>query len=204
MVRRTASSISGVTPPSSAGPTSCRSQARWPYRRRHVVTASCRSCSWTPRWWVPVQASGSERPSSACQSSGGMSSSTTAMPTWLTGALVSARIARSAIEAPRKTHTSPVRVSSTALSSASSATGDRLRSVRPWKLLGLAGLAGVAATGAVLARNERQRRAYTPDDVRSPAARARTPHWPRRPSRRRPAELTAGRMHRLARLLRRR
>jgi hypothetical protein len=35
------------------------------------------------------------------------------------------------------------------------------------KLLGLAGLAGVAATGAVLARNERQRRAYTPDDVRS-------------------------------------
>jgi hypothetical protein len=38
--------------------------------------------------------------------------------------------------------------------------------VRPWKLLGLAGLAGVAATGAVLVRNERQRRAYTPDDVR--------------------------------------
>ncbi len=35
------------------------------------------------------------------------------------------------------------------------------------KLLGLAGVAGVAATGAVLARNERQRRAYTPDDVRS-------------------------------------
>jgi hypothetical protein len=39
--------------------------------------------------------------------------------------------------------------------------------VRPWKLLGLAGLAGVAATGAVLVRNERQRRAYTPDDVRA-------------------------------------
>ena len=38
---------------------------------------------------------------------------------------------------------------------------------RAWKLLGLAGLAGVAATGAVLARNERQRRAYTPDDVRA-------------------------------------
>ena len=35
------------------------------------------------------------------------------------------------------------------------------------KLLGLAGLAGVAATGAVLARDERQRRAYTPDDVRA-------------------------------------
>jgi hypothetical protein len=39
--------------------------------------------------------------------------------------------------------------------------------VRPWKLLGLAGLAGVAASGAVLVRNERQRRAYTPDDVRA-------------------------------------
>ena len=39
--------------------------------------------------------------------------------------------------------------------------------MRLWKLLGLAGLAGVAATGAVLARNERQRRAYTPDDVRA-------------------------------------
>ena len=36
-----------------------------------------------------------------------------------------------------------------------------------WKLLGLAGLAGVAATGAVLARGERQRRAYTPEDVRA-------------------------------------
>jgi hypothetical protein len=39
--------------------------------------------------------------------------------------------------------------------------------VRLWKLLGLAGLAGVAAGGAVLARNERQRRSYTPDDVRA-------------------------------------
>jgi hypothetical protein len=39
--------------------------------------------------------------------------------------------------------------------------------VRPWKLLGLAGLAGVAATGAVLVRKERQRRAYTPEDVRA-------------------------------------
>jgi hypothetical protein len=39
--------------------------------------------------------------------------------------------------------------------------------VRLWKLVGLAGLAGVAATGAVLARNERQRRACTPDDVRA-------------------------------------
>jgi hypothetical protein len=39
--------------------------------------------------------------------------------------------------------------------------------MRPWKLLGLAGLAGVAATGAVVARKERQRRAYTPDEVRA-------------------------------------
>ena len=34
------------------------------------------------------------------------------------------------------------------------------------KLLGLAGLAGVAASGAVVARAERRRRAYTPDEVR--------------------------------------
>lgn len=36
-----------------------------------------------------------------------------------------------------------------------------------WKLLGLAGLAGVAATGVVVARGERRRRAYTPEQVRS-------------------------------------
>lgn len=35
------------------------------------------------------------------------------------------------------------------------------------KWLGMAGLAGVAATGAVIARQERERRAYTPDQVRS-------------------------------------
>jgi hypothetical protein len=35
-----------------------------------------------------------------------------------------------------------------------------------WKLLGLAGLVGVAATGAVVARQQRVRRAYTPDQVR--------------------------------------
>jgi len=35
-----------------------------------------------------------------------------------------------------------------------------------WKWLGLAGLAGVAATGAVVVRKERQRRAYTPEEVR--------------------------------------
>ena len=33
-------------------------------------------------------------------------------------------------------------------------------------MLGLAGLAGVAATGVVVARSERRRRAYTPDQVR--------------------------------------
>jgi hypothetical protein len=37
---------------------------------------------------------------------------------------------------------------------------------RWWKLVGLAGVAGVAATGAVVARNERRRRAYTPDQIR--------------------------------------
>ena len=35
-----------------------------------------------------------------------------------------------------------------------------------WKVLGLAGLAGVAATGVAVARAERQRRAYTADEVR--------------------------------------
>jgi hypothetical protein len=38
--------------------------------------------------------------------------------------------------------------------------------MRWWKIAGLAGLAGVAATGAVLARAERRRRAYTPDEIR--------------------------------------
>jgi hypothetical protein len=38
--------------------------------------------------------------------------------------------------------------------------------MRWWKVVGLAGLAGVAATGIVLARAERQRRAYTPEEIR--------------------------------------
>jgi hypothetical protein len=38
--------------------------------------------------------------------------------------------------------------------------------MRWWKTLGLAGLAGVAATGVVIARSERRRRAYTPDQIR--------------------------------------
>ncbi|NRQ36872.1 hypothetical protein HII36_34290 [Nonomuraea sp. NN258] len=36
-----------------------------------------------------------------------------------------------------------------------------------WKVLGLAGIAGVAATGAVIARAERRRRAYTPEEIRA-------------------------------------
>ena len=38
--------------------------------------------------------------------------------------------------------------------------------MRWWKLLGLAGLAGVAASGVVIARAERRRRAYTPEEIR--------------------------------------
>ncbi len=38
--------------------------------------------------------------------------------------------------------------------------------MRVWKWLGLAGLASIAATGAVVARQERQRRSYTPEEVR--------------------------------------
>ncbi|MFW5417829.1 hypothetical protein J0910_14555 [Nocardiopsis sp. CNT-189] len=38
--------------------------------------------------------------------------------------------------------------------------------MRRWKAIGLAGLAGVAATGVLIARAERRRRAYTPDEVR--------------------------------------
>jgi hypothetical protein len=37
---------------------------------------------------------------------------------------------------------------------------------RVWKVVGLAGLVGVVATGALIARGERERRSYTPDEVR--------------------------------------
>lgn len=35
-----------------------------------------------------------------------------------------------------------------------------------WKFLGLAGVLGVAAGGVAVARAERQRAAYTPDEIR--------------------------------------
>lgn len=35
-----------------------------------------------------------------------------------------------------------------------------------WKALGVAAFVGVAATGVAIARSERQRRAYTPEQVR--------------------------------------
>lgn len=38
--------------------------------------------------------------------------------------------------------------------------------MRWWKVLGVAGFVGVAATGAVIARAERRRRSYTPDEIR--------------------------------------
>jgi hypothetical protein len=38
--------------------------------------------------------------------------------------------------------------------------------MRWWKVVGLAGVVGVAASGAVVARRERQRRSFTPDQVR--------------------------------------
>jgi hypothetical protein len=39
--------------------------------------------------------------------------------------------------------------------------------MRWWKLVGLAGVVGVAATGVVVARGERERRAYTPEEIRA-------------------------------------
>ncbi len=35
-----------------------------------------------------------------------------------------------------------------------------------WKVLGVAGLAGVAATGAIIARDQRQRAQLGPDEIR--------------------------------------
>jgi hypothetical protein len=38
--------------------------------------------------------------------------------------------------------------------------------VKLWKVLGLAGLAGVAASGAIIARDQRQRTQLSPEQVR--------------------------------------
>jgi len=38
---------------------------------------------------------------------------------------------------------------------------------RWWKLAGVAAFVGVAASGVVIARAERRRRAYTPEEIRS-------------------------------------
>jgi hypothetical protein len=38
--------------------------------------------------------------------------------------------------------------------------------MRWYKVLGMAAFAGVAATGAVIIRDQRRRRAYTPDEIR--------------------------------------
>ena len=38
--------------------------------------------------------------------------------------------------------------------------------MRWYKVLGLAAFAGVAATGVVVIRDQRRRRAYTPDEIR--------------------------------------
>ena len=35
-----------------------------------------------------------------------------------------------------------------------------------WKWIGLAGVVGVAAGGVLVARDQRRRNAYTPDDIR--------------------------------------
>jgi hypothetical protein len=36
-----------------------------------------------------------------------------------------------------------------------------------WKWIGLAGVAGVMAGGVLVARDQRKRNAYTPDDIRA-------------------------------------
>lgn len=46
-------------------------------------------------------------------------------------------------------------------------TSHRMSPASWWKLLGAAGLVGVAATGVLVARDERRRRAYSPDEIRT-------------------------------------
>jgi hypothetical protein len=56
--------------------------------------------------------------------------------------------------------------------------------MRWYKMLGLAAFAGVAATGAVIIRDQRRRRAYTPDEIRDRLhARAAENPAPRQPPR---------------------
>lgn len=46
--------------------------------------------------------------------------------------------------------------------------GNSLSTMRSiWKWVGLAGVAGVVAGGALVVRDQRKRRAYTPDEVRA-------------------------------------
>jgi hypothetical protein len=45
--------------------------------------------------------------------------------------------------------------------------GRVMKSVKLWRLLGVAGLAGVAATGVIIARDQRKRSKLTPDEVRA-------------------------------------
>jgi hypothetical protein len=56
--------------------------------------------------------------------------------------------------------------------------------MRLWKILGIAGFLGVAATGVVIARGERRRRAYTPEQIRlrlhERAAEAQEPGQPKK------------------------
>jgi len=62
--------------------------------------------------------------------------------------------------------------------------------MRWWKVLGVAGFAGVAATGVLVARSERRRRAYTPDEIRAQLhARADSPPADAQPADAQPAEL---------------
>jgi hypothetical protein len=55
--------------------------------------------------------------------------------------------------------------------------------MRWWKVLGLAAFAGVAASGVVIARDQRRRNAYTPQEVRERlhARHAQTPEPPPHP-----------------------
>ena len=57
--------------------------------------------------------------------------------------------------------------------------------MRWWKVAGMAAFVGVAATGVAIARAERRRRAYTPDEIRAllrARAAAATSESPRPPT----------------------